>query len=205
MTKTSYGSATDVLAPYLKKTGAAELRKARRLVNYSKRELDRERAALAKKAIGPSKSTDAQWTERLYRLSPTERIELFLRNPSARAAALREPELAGISPSDFPNVEPAQVRAWLEQGLQKTIRETNEKGAARLQVLEQAHELLEISTRELTQALIDVPAIPAAENGRAFKFSGQSHLEAWLNANAPGDAGTATLHEQTVFDAAEAA
>jgi hypothetical protein len=138
-------------------------------------------------------------------MSPTERVAFFLKNPGARAAALREPELAGFDPTDYPRVEPAQVKAWLNEGLQKTIKETDEKGAARLQVLDQAHELLEISTRELTKALVDVPAIGAANKSGASKFSNQSHLEAWLKANAPGQVVEATAFEQAVFAAVEEA
>jgi hypothetical protein len=204
-TNTPYGSATKVLAPYLKKTGAAELNKARRLVDHSKKELERERAALAKKAIGAAKPTDAEWRDRLFKMSPTERVAFFLKNPGARAAALREPELAGFDPTDYPGVEPAQVKAWLNEGLQRTIKETNEKGAARLQVLDQAHELLELSTRELTKALVEVPAIGAANKSGANKFSNQQHLEAWLNANAPSEVGELTAFEQAVFGAVDEA
>ena len=126
----------------------------------------------------------------------------FYKIPLPGAAALREPELAGFHPTDFPQVEPAQVKSWIEQGLQKTICETNEKGAARIQIFEQAHELLQIGVVELEKALVDVPAI-ADSTGRASKFTGISHLEAWLNANAPGEVGSASLHEQAVFDAVE--
>jgi len=200
--RTPTGNANEVLGPFLKKTGAAELRKARRFVEYSKTELDRERGIVRKKAIGEPKATDALWLDRLFKMSPTERVAFFLQNPAARAAALREPELAGFHPTDFPQVEPAQVKSWVEQGLQRTIRETNEKGAARIQIIEQAHELLQIGVGELEKALCDVPAIGDSTGG-ASKFTGTPHLEAWLNAHAPGEVGAASLHEQAVFDAVE--
>jgi hypothetical protein len=42
--------------------------------------------------------------------------------------------------------------------LQKTIRESFEKDAARIEILEKTHELQPIATSELANALIDVPA-----------------------------------------------
>jgi hypothetical protein len=161
--------------PFLNISAVPELLKMRKQAARSQEMIDNDRAALHKKAIGESKATDPLWLQRLWGLTPNKRIEEVLRNPAARAAALREPELAGIDARTLHQEGLGEHAKTFELALQKQIIENFEREAAKIQIAEKSQEILNQAIGGLTDAIIAMPAV--VTNGEVRSFHGRQDFE----------------------------
>ncbi|MGA9010792.1 MAG: hypothetical protein WB495_28855 [Xanthobacteraceae bacterium] len=183
-TRTAFGNATEVLGPYLKKDAAPALLKAQRQLAHGQKMIERQQAALHKKAIGEPKATDVVWVERLWALDPGKRAALILTNPAARQAALREPDLAGID------------KAVFDHAMQRQIIEFHEPEGAKLQIAKMAQELHGLAVVELERAILSVPAA-VQPNGAVRPFVSANEFRAWVDRELPGQSiAAASMSEQ---------
>jgi hypothetical protein len=172
-TRTAYGNATEVLAPYIKSDAGPKLLKAQRQLAHGAKLIERQEAALHKKATGETKATDVVWVERLWALDRGKRAALILTNPAARAAALREPELAGID------------KAVFDHAMQRQIIEFHEPEGAKLQIAKLAQNLHQLAVAELERTLLSVPAA-VQPNGAVRPFVSAIEFRAWVDKELPG-------------------
>ena len=146
--------------------------------------IERQQAALHKKAIGEPKATDVVWVERLWALDPGKRAALILTNPAARQAALREPDLAGID------------KAVFDHAMQRQIIEFHEPEGAKLQIAKMAQELHGLAVVELERAILSVPAA-VQPNGAVRPFVSANEFRAWVDRELPGQSiAAASMSEQ---------
>jgi hypothetical protein len=172
-TRTAYGRAVDVFAPYIRGDAAPKLMKAQRQLAHGQKLIERQEAALHKKATGEAKATDPIWLNRLWEMDAGKRAELVLTNPAARAAALREPELAGID------------KAVFDHAMQRQIIEFHEPEGARLQIAKIAQNLHQLAVTELEKAILSVPAA-VQPNGAVRPFVSTNEFRQWVDKELPG-------------------
>jgi hypothetical protein len=191
--RTARGKAIEVHTPFLNKVALPHLLRAKRDVALGEKRIAQQTATLRKKAIGEPKATDPIWLNRLWEMQPNKRAETVLTHPAARAAALREPDLAGVDSS------------LLEHAIRRQIQEFHERGGAQLEIAKEAQEVQRLLTNELEKAVMSVPALVAA-NGAVRPFVSSTELARFVDAQLPGQASReSTRTEEIVFDQIEEA
>ena len=154
--------------PFVKISAVPELIKLRKQAARSQEMINNDRAALHKKAIGEPKATDPLWVQRLWEMTPNKRIAEVLRNPAARAAALREPELAGIDARTLTHDGSGEHSRVFELALQKQVIENFESEAAKIQIAEMSQEILNQAIAGFTDAIVAMPAVVTNNEVRSF-------------------------------------
>ena len=180
------------LAPALR-SAAAQLRRFERQAAHAARQISAADARIRKAVIGERDPDDAERRAVLRQMADNDRVQLVLKDPAMRAAALRLPECSGVD------------HEIVERALEMAIAEMAPNESAALETDRESAEVLRMAVETYAALLRAAPVVIDRISGEPRSFANADEFAAFTTDGAPQPTPRDLAVEEAEIDLREAA